>query len=234
MKRAILAVVLFSFLPRLVDAAPRTCRIVFPERPKDAPKSAFLYDGTRNIAVTLPSMTLSEVIELPAGEINIALVSKEISEPETLPPAAPRLKIPEALQDFYIIILPDPNNRELPVRMNLVDTGEGKLKAGETLWFNFTEHKIVGKLGEARMSIDPRGKTITASPVNKNGYYAARFAYQPGGQGEPAPITEQSWWHDDQTRYLGFIANSGGKLPKIYFFRDFRSPDLPDASEVQE
>jgi hypothetical protein len=84
------------------------------------------------------------------------------------------------------------------------------------------------------MSLDPRAKTTTASPVSKAGYYAARFAYQPGGQGELAPITEQSWWHDNQTRYLGFIANSGGKLPKIYFFRDFRSPDAPDASEAPE
>ena len=95
----------------------------------------------------------------------------------------------------YIIITPDPNNPVLPVKLNLVDTGGGKLKPGETLWYNFTDHRIIAKLGSAKMTVDPIGRTISKDPAPASGYYVARFAYQMNGNGAFAPITEQSWWH---------------------------------------
>jgi hypothetical protein len=169
-------------------------------------------------------MNLSEVIELPGGEITLAMTPNEINDPKVLPAESPLLKIPETVMDFYIIITPDPKNQILPVKMNLVDTGGGKLKPGETLWYNFTDHRIIGRLGSAKMTVEPVGRTISKDPAPASGYYVARFAYQMNGSGEFAPITEQSWWHDANNRHLGFIASSGGKLPKIYFFRDFRDP----------
>jgi len=219
----------FSILANPLQAKPRSCRVVFPERPRNAPKSAFLFEGHKSHGVTLPSMNLSEVIELPSGELTIAMIPNEIHDPKVLPPDAPLLKIPELVTDFYIIITPDPTNKVIPVRMNLVDTGGGKLKPGETLWYNFTEHRIAAKLGSAEMSVDPAGRTISKAPAPASGYYIARFAYQMKGTGALAPITEQSWWHDANSRHLGFIFNSGGKLPKIYFFRDFRDPQTTAA-----
>ena len=222
-----------SFIAASSLQAARTCRIVFPERPQDAPKIAFLFDGKKSQSVTLPSMNLSEVIELPSGELIIAMTSTKITDPKTLPPNSPLLKIPETITDFYIILSPDPQNKEFPVKMNLVDTGEGKLKPGETLWYNFTGDRIAAKLGTAEMKVDPMGRTISKDPIPESGYYVARFAYQAGGKGEFAPITEQSWWHDANSRHLGFMFSSGGKLPKIYFFRDFRIPK-PDKEEATE
>lgn len=222
----------FSFLASTVQAKSRMCRLVFPERPRDAPKSAYLFDGAKSHRVTLPSMNLSEVIELPDGELTIALARHEINDPKVLTPGAPVLKIPESTTDFYIIITPNPQNQDLPVKMNLVNTGGGKLNPGETLWYNFTEHRIAAKLGSNDMSVDPNGRTISKDPIPSSGYYIARFAYQAQGTGTFAPITEQQWWHDANSRHLGFIANSGGKLPKIYFFRDFRDAE-PAKQEAQ-
>ena len=172
----------------------------------------------------MPSMNLSEVVTLPHGELTIAMTRDEINDPKKLPPNAPILIIPEKTTEFYIIITPDPKNQELPVKMNLVETGEGKLKAGETLWFNSTGHRIRAMLGSHEMTIDPKGRTISKDPIPTSDYYIAKFAFQAEGKGPYAPITEQSWWHDAKSRHLGFIVNSGGKLPKIYFFRDFRDP----------
>lgn len=208
-----------------LHAKPRSCRIVFPERPEGSPKIAYLFDGSKSQNVSLPSMNLSEVIELPSGDLTIAMIKSAVSDPELLPPQAPVLKIPELVMDFYIIITPDPENKVLPVKMNLVDTGAGKLKPGETLWYNFTPHRIIAKLGGADMKVDPQGRTITKDPIPASGYYVARFAFQEDGKGEFAPITEQSWWHDSNSKHLGFMYNSGGKLPKIYYFRDFRLPE---------
>lgn len=57
-------------------------------------------------------------------------------------------------------------------------------------------------------------------------------AFQANGNAPPAPITEQRWWHDASSRHLGFVANTGGKLPKIYFFRDFRNLEAEVENEV--
>ncbi len=221
----------FPILANPLSAKPRSCRLVFPERPQSAPKSAYLFDGSKSQRVTLPSMNLSEVIELPSGELTIAMTATEISDPKLLPPNAPILKIPEQVMSFYIIITPDPQNQELPVTMNLVDTGAGKLNSGETLWYNLTEHRIVAKLGVHEMSVDPMGRAISKDPAPTSGYYSARFAYQVKGEGAFAPIAEQNWWHDAASRHLGFMVNSGGKLPKIYFYRDFRDPEPADRKE---
>lgn len=210
-------------------AQSRTCRIVYPERPQDAPISAYIYDGKDSQPVTLPSMNLSEVIELPGGEITIAMLTTKITDPKNLPPKFPSLKIPENIREFYIIITHDPEQKELPIKMNMVNTGEGKLKPGETLWYNYTGHRIAAKLGNAEMIIDPNGRGISGDPAPASGLYTAILKYQEDGKGEYKPITEQSWWHDSSSKHLGFIVNTGGKLPRIYYFRDFRLPDEEEA-----
>lgn len=78
-------------------------------------------------------MNLSEVIEFPPGALTIALTTDNISDAESLAPGAPLLRIPENLKDFYIILTPDPQNKHIPVKLNLVDAGAGKLNPGETL-----------------------------------------------------------------------------------------------------
>ena len=176
----------------VLDAKPRSCRVVFPERPRGAPKMAYLFDGKNSRSTTLPSMNLSPVVELPGGELTLAMTADDVSDPENLAPNAPRLRIPESVTDFYILVTPDPENRHLPVKMNLVDPGGGKLKLGETLWFNGTAHRVVAKLGDARMSVKPTARAISSKPLPKSGYYRAEFAYQANGGTMPGAGTSAS------------------------------------------
>lgn len=208
--------------PAKESKSKRTCRIVFPERPNGAPKSAYLFDGKENQPVSLPSMNFSPVVGFPAGDLTILMTPSKITDIENLPQGLPMLRIPESVKDFYILVTPDPSNSAFPLRMNLVNTSDGKFNPGETLWFNLTDHRIVAKLGESRLSVNPKGRTISQSPVSKSAYYRAEFGYQTGGEGDFHKITEQQWWHDTNSRHLGFIVNTGGRLPKIYFYRDFR------------
>lgn len=227
---SILAFTLF-FAINAVQAQPRTCRLVFPERPQSAPKVAFLFDGKTSQPITLPSMNLSEVIDLPSGDLTIAVTADKITDPEALPPKSPLLRIPESIREFYIIITPDPENTAIPIKMNMVNTGEGKLKPGETLWYNYTGHRIAAKLGNAQIIIDPNDRGISKEPAPTSSYYTAILRYQADGKGDYAPITEQSWWHDATSKHLGFIVNTGGKLPRIYYFRDFRLPYEKETTE---
>ena len=232
-------ILLFVFLGLLIQPSysqelrgkKRTCRVIFPERPNDAPKSAFLFDGEESREVSLPSMNFSPVIEVPAGARTLLLTSSPVVDPENPPEDVPSLRIGEGVGDFYILITPDRSKATLPVQMRLVDTGGGKLKAGETLWFNLTEHRIVAKLGSSRMSVDPKGRTVSKDPIRESGYYIAEFGYQPQGEGEFRRVTEQQWWHDARSRHIGFIVASGGRLPKIFFYRDYRAKDTGAATD---
>lgn len=204
------------------SAGKRVCRIVYPERPNDAPKVAYFFDGKENHSVTLPSMNFSDLITLPSGDLTLVMTPTEITDPETIPQNIPMLRIAEDITDFYILVTPDASNPTLPVRMNLVNMSDGKLKPGETLWFNLTEHRIVARLGEDRMSVTSKSQTVSKSPRSGSGYYRAEIGYQPQSEGPLQRITEQQWWHDEKSRHVGFIVNTGGKLPKIYYYRDFR------------
>jgi hypothetical protein len=220
-------VILVCLVVSISHAKSRTCRVVFPERPNDAPKAAYLFDGAKSQNITLPSMNLSEVIELPVGNITLTVTSQEIKDPKLLPVDVPKLNIPENVTDCYIIVLADPTNKHLPIKLNLVDAGDAKLKNGETLWYNFTKHQIFAKLGKVDLSIKPGSRAISQAPVSSSGYYIARFAYKANGTAPPSPITEQSWWYDVDHKHVGFMVNTGGKLPKIYYYRDFRMKEEP-------
>jgi hypothetical protein len=225
MRLFFLTFLLAATVPAMAEpTARRTCRIIFPERPEGAPKAGYLFDGKTSQAVTLPSMNFSEVIGLPSGDLTLFLTGEEIRDPEILPTGVPKLYIPEGVKDFYLLIVPDPAKTAFPLDMKLVDAG-AKLKPGETLWFNLTNHRIAAKLGEGRMTVDPKSLTVSKDPLPASGYYRAELIYQAEGKGEFRRITEQSWWHDAASRHVGFVVNTGGMLPKIYFFRDFRSEE---------
>lgn len=200
----------------------RTCRIIFPDRPNDAPRAAHLYDGEKSREITLPSMNFSEVIILPAGEITLLLSPGEIKDPANPPAGAPTLRIGKNVNDFYILVSHDPGNAALPLGMKLVVASDGELKAGETVWCNLTDHRISVELGDSKLSVDPQSQTVSKAPLPENGYFKAEFSYQQDAKGDLRKVTEQQWWHDANCRHMGIILNSGGKLPKVYFYRDFR------------
>ncbi len=224
MKYLLLALLISLSLPANADdqvKEGRTCRIVFPERPKGAPKTVYLFDGKKNQQVFLPSMNFSKVISLPEGELTITMAARE-EDQGNLPKGVPTLKIPESLQDFYILLVADHENEKLPLRMILLNSDGGKLLPGKTLWCNLTNHKISANLGKIKMEVEPNGKTVTGNPIPMSGYYRADLFYQAVAEGKARVITAQKWWFDANSRHLGIIVPSAGKLPKIYYYLDFR------------
>lgn len=212
------------------EATHRNCRIVFPGRPADAPKRLHLFDGTSSQEIELPSMNLSPVYNLPAGAMHLKLLTSKPEDSESVPPDAPSIEIPENYHDFYLIVSRDPENKIAAVKLKAINIETANLKLGQTLWINHTDQTIEGKLGDRILSLGPDSSKILDAPfINKSGptrgYYHASFTYLVRGMETFEPITEQQWWHDATCRHLGFIEHSGGKLPKIYVFRDFRDPE---------
>ena len=223
--RALLAITLIC----CAQAAPeRTCRIVFPDRPQDAPRSLHLFDGKNSQEVELPSMNLSPVYKLAAGAIQLKLLAAKADDPKEVPADAPMVEIPADHTDFVLLVFSDPGNKIAPVKLEVVNLDGKTFKPGQTLWTNRTDTTVEGKLGEQTLSLGPVTSKILDAPLSDkgvptSGYYSASFTYRSGDEGAFEPITEQQWWHDANSRHLGFIVNKGGKLPKIFFYRDFRA-----------
>lgn len=206
----------------------RICRIVFPERPQDAPKFLHLFDGKNSQEVELASMNLSPTYKLASGAIQLKLLTAQVEDPKEVPPDAPSVDIPADYSDFLLLVLSDPNNKIAPVKLEAVNLDSENFKIGQTLWVNRTDKTIEGKLGEQTLLLEPASSKILGAPVSDkgvptSGYYSASFTYQVDEKGVFEPISEQQWWHDANSRHLGFIVDTGGKLPKIFFFRDFRA-----------
>jgi hypothetical protein len=170
-------------------------------------------------------MNFSEVIMLPEGPLTIGMTPGPVSNPETFPTDAPSIQIPAATIDLYIVLANDPKNKVLPIRMLPLDVSGNQLKPGQTLWVNLTTHQIAGKLGNENLSVPPRGKVVGKAPLAASGYYKAAFLYKPDGEKEYLPVMQKSWWFDANSKNLGFIIQSGARLPKIFTFRDHRDPE---------
>lgn len=210
----------------------RTCRLLFLERPQDAPAEAQLFDGTSSHKVSLSGMNFSEVVKLPEGDLVLGMTAGPVAKLEDFPKGAPTVKIPAKISDLYLIVASDPENKVFPVRMLPLDVGGQKIKAGETLWINLTAHAIKGMLGNEPLTVPPGGKVVGKAPLAANGYYKAAFLYQPDAKGELLPIMRKSWWFDGQSKNLGFIVASGGRLPSIFTFRDYRDVEEPKKAQT--
>ncbi len=222
--------VLVLLLCNFSQADPsRTCRIIFPERPQDAPKLLFLLDGKNTQEVALPSMNLSPIYKIAPGAIQLKLLTTNVEDDKDVPADAPSVEIPADYTDFLLIVSSDPNNKTAPVKLEAVNLDSEDFKVGQVLWNNRTDKTIEGKLGDQILSLGPVSSKIVNAPVSDkgvatSGYYTASFTYQADDKGEFEPITEQQWWHDANSRHLGFILDTGGKLPVILIYRDFRDP----------
>lgn len=245
-----LLLALLASLPfHFAQADPaRSCRIVFLDRPADAPRLLHLFDGSNSQEVDLPSMNLSQSYEIAPGATQVKLLSAKVGDPGGVPPDAPSVDIPADYADFLLIVSSDPDREIALLKLDVVNLGGENFKPGQMLWNNRTDKAIEGKLGGQTLSLAPESSKIMDAPVSDegvpgNGYYNASFTYQAVEKGVFEPITEQQWWHDARSRHLGFIVDSDGKLPKICFFRDFRDTEptdrnpqapAPPAGDVQD
>ena len=75
---------------------------------------------------------------------------------------------------------------------------------------------------------------VADAPILANGHYRVDISYQKHGEGDFVPLTQQQWWHDAESRHLGFVANRGGRLPRLYLYRDFRPDGTQKAVGSQE
>lgn len=202
-----------------------TFRILFLDRPPEAPTALQLFDGQSSREVELPTMNLSPVLELPAGALKLLLLPEPPADPAQPSPGAPSVEIPENMADFYLLVFSDPTNPVAPVRMRAVDATTENGKTGQTVWINLTDLVISGKLGDQDLLIQPQGTTLMGQPREGAGDYQVSMFYNRMDEEAHYPVCETRWAHDPRSRNLGFVISQGGsRTPRVKIFQDFREP----------
>jgi hypothetical protein len=224
--------ILLALVPaagRAEPAGERTCRILFLGAPDNAPEKLHLFDGKFSREVELPQMNLSPVYKLPAGPLVVRLMANAPAKPEEVDPGAPKAPVAETIKDFFLLVTPDPANKTVPVKLQVIDGDASKFGKGEMMWYNLTPYSIGGKVGSEQLAMAANSKANLKPPAATNEDYAVSLAYRKAGDKRPYPLCETKWLHDPKTRTLLFvIVQPGSTTPRVLGFPDHRSAGEAD------
>ena len=223
MRVLILISCLFAAVAAAEEKSTRTCRIVFILAPTDAPRTLQLFDGATSQEVELPRMNLSRIYQIAPGPVTLRLLPEPPAKPLEINPAAPAAKVAADISDCYLLVASDPANPVTPVRMSVIDAGQGVFRNGQMLWFNLSNKAVGGQLGKQRLSVAPNARSVVDSPADKNGDYPVDLAFQMPGDSKLQPLCETKWRHDPNSRSLLFVVNEPGtRTPQVMGFHDNR------------
>lgn len=217
---------LIFLLPLAADAAPkggRTCRVLFLGASETDPEKLHLHDGSKVQEVDLPRMNLSKTYKLPSGALTLRLLASPPAEGQAVDPKAPSATVGEGIGDCYLLVSPDPGNKRVPVRMQVIDASADRFKAGQMLWYNLTPNDVGGQVGERKLVIKGRAKLILDAPLPKGGDYPVNLSFRIPGKEALYPLCETRWVHDPASRTVLFIMNeAGSRAPRVLGFPDHR------------
>ena len=221
MKIIALLFMLIAALPAAERA--RTCRILFPGGPEQAAGKYYLFDGISSQEVTLPRLSLSPIFKLRPGDIKIHLLSSPVTKPEDVPLGAPEITVLADVKDIYLLVSDHPDNKVMPLKLNVVNANEDKIRLGEMLWFNLTNKNLAGKLGQSSLNLAANASALVKQPAASAGDYPVEIYFRVPGDERTHPLIESQWYHDPRSRYIVFVFDDGNRrAPRVMSVSDFR------------
>lgn len=218
--------ILIGLLPLASSAqekGSRTCRVLFLGGGDTDAKTLHLFDGAASREVQLPRLNLSPVYPLPGGALTLRLLAAPAVKDQPVDPAAPSVAVGEGIGDFYLLVSPDPSNKTVPVRMQVIDATADRFKSGQMLWYNLTAHDVGGQVGTQKLAIKARSKVILDRPAAAAGDYNVNLSYRMTGKEALYPLCETRWVYDPASRIVLFIINEpGSRIPRVLGFPDHR------------
>lgn len=224
-------ILLFFLLANLLKAEERehTCRTLFLNGPEQQESNYYLFDGEKSQNIQLPRLSLSPVYKVRPGHTKIWLLTTPVEKIEEIPVGSPSAIIPVEISDFYLLIVRDPSNKSLPLRMQIVNANYDRIRLGEMLWFNLTQKHLVGEIGSASLKLPPNESVITKKPARENVNYPVEIYFRVANDDRTHPLIESQWQHNPNSRFIVFVYDEGKRrAPKISSFSDFRIPEEKD------
>jgi hypothetical protein len=219
-----------------VDAADtpgsssRTCRLLYVQAPFDAPDKVVLVVDKDSTEVDLPRLTISNArAKLPAGPVRVYAAAKAPTKAEPLPPGTPFVDIPETMSDALIVLLPNGQPGPLSFVMLPVEFNKGRAPEGAVIWFNLSDRIIYAKLGEAAVTVNPRGSALSMPTVGIDQPYVVYVDASPvAPETETVPVVRGSWVKEARMRNLLFVVPDPSRtVPRILSIPDRLDPE-PD------
>lgn len=227
-------VLLVSGLAALAGAADplgsssRTCRLLYVQAPLDAPDKVVLVVGKETTDVDLPRLTISNTrAKLPAGPVRVYAATKAPTKTEPLPADAPFVDIPEAMSDSLIVLLPTGQPGPLAFIMLPVEFNKTRAPEGAVIWFNLSDRIIYAKLGNAGVTVNPKGSALSMPTVGIDEPYDVYVDASPvPPETETVPVVRGSWVKESRMRNLLFVVPDPSRtVPRILSIPDRLDPE---------
>lgn len=221
-------ITLLLFLASILSAQEggHSCRTLFLNGPQQAAGKYYLFDGQSSQEVTLPRLSFSPTYQLRPGDIKVWLLTSPVGKPEEIPPGSPEVMVPAATRDLYLLIINDPSNSVLPLRMRIVNANYDKIRLREMLWINLTPKQLAGKIGKSSLNLAPNNSALVKEPAGKLENYPVEIYFRVPNDDRTHPLIESSWRHDPRSRCVVFVFDEGKRrAPRIMSFSDFRLPE---------
>ncbi|MFM2198209.1 MAG: hypothetical protein RLZZ505_1641 [Verrucomicrobiota bacterium] len=213
----------------ILPADARKARAIFVQPPDQAAGKAALFTGKEYLEIELPRRNFSPEVDLPAGDLNLAILPGQLAPDSEVPAGAPKIHIPEAWSRCLLLFLPDPSNKVFPARVIPVNASGADFQKGHTLVFNASTAAIMGNFGGQSVKVLPGKFGIMKEPVSGFGAYPVDIACVFPGDAKPTYICRSSWQHDPEARQILFVTPAPGyKIPRVWGILDHqRTEDSP-------
>ena len=203
------------------STAARKARAIFISPGGSPLQKAVLFTGAHYADVELPQRNLSPEVDLPDGDLLVAILPSPLAEGEKLPAEAPKIKIPAAWARCILLFFPDPSNRVFPARVLPVNASAADFPKGHTLIYNVSTAAIMAKFGDVLVSVKPGGIASLKPPIPGFGDYLVAIDCLLPGDTKPTAICRSSWQHDPDVRQILFITPTPGlKFPRVWGLPD--------------
>jgi hypothetical protein len=212
--------------------ASKKVRAIFIEQGNIKHSNVLLFVNGSAIKIELPQWNFSAEVDLPDGELDVAVISTLPAEGKPIPVNSPKIKIPESWSRCLLVFIPDPANKEFPAKVIPVNADSANFPKGNTMIYNLTSATIVGKFGSESVKVLPRKSASYKSPIPDFGNYIADIScYLPGNK-ESIPICRSNWFHNPKARQILFVTpSSNSKVPRVWGVRDHDIVEKPNKND---
>ena len=201
--------------------AARSVKAIFLGASSHSPVKAHLVMGEKSVEIELPRSYLSGKVEIPDGDLIVAVSPRAPLANTPLDPALPSVQIPESSKSGLLLFLPDPKNKAFPVRVMFIDKSSASFPRGHSLLFNLSGGTIAAKFGDQDVLIQPNKSQLISPPDSDTVDYKTAVAvrYQ---ENERWTVFYRSIWRlNPNAHKLVFVtATPGRKYPRIWSVLD--------------
>lgn len=233
MPRRFLARALLTWLCLAAMTLPtsaRKARAIFVQPTGEAVEKAVFFSGTDYVEIELPRRNFSPEVDLPPGDLVLAVLPDRLAPNAEVPAGAQKITIPAAWSRCLFVVIPDPNNKVFPARVIPVNASADVFPKGETRIYNLSKAAIRGNFGGQAVKVLPGESGVIKPPISAFGSYPVEIDCAFPGDTKPTSICRSQWQHDPEARQILFVTPTPGiKVPRIWGILDHPQPESATA-----